>query len=722
MVEIFVNSAWTDISSYVYYRNNVGVTIIRGRSDETSQVQPQTASMVLNNRDGRFSPRNPLGPWYGQLTRNTPLRVSRLNNEIRRYRFHGEVPTWPTTSDISGRDITVTIQASGMLRRLRQGTQPLRSPMVRAYTIAATSSQFTSSTLTAPAAYWPCEDAQSATQIASGLSGGSPMTLTALPTFANDSTSFQGSAPLPTLAGSVWSGSIPAVSSTTANNLEFLLSIPAAGDQDGAVVARLVTAGTVVRLDVVYNTASGGSLTMSAYSASGAVLYSAVQQTAVNGVPLCVQLSIAPDVTPGTLDLSFNVTFLNGSGSGFTTTFSGTLGAANTVSINANGRLLATTIGHVAYQAAPDPLFLTALAVVNPANAWLGESPVIRFSRLCGEQNVQAVTKFVAGGIDPGDETAMGYQGVDTFGNLLQQCPDTLFTPLWEARDQLALLFRSKGTMYNQAAVLTLDMSQHQLSGPLVPVDDDTSTRNDITVSRQNGSSYQLVQATGGMSIQQPPNGVGDYSTNYDISLSADSLLPDQAGWRLRFGTVDEPRYPQIPINLRYSAFTSSVDLMNAALAIDIGDRLDIINPPSPQYPPDAISQIVQGYTETFGIFEHGIVFNCTPQSPWRVGITDDTVLGHADTDGSTLAGAYPLGTEVSLKVATTNAASPLWSTTAGDYPVDIAVGGERMTVTGVTGAASPQTFTVTRSVNGVVKGQTLGTDVRLWQPAYPSV
>ena len=39
------------------------------------------------------------------------------------------------------------------------------------------------------------------------------------------------------------------------------------------------------------------------------------------------------------------------------------------------------------------------------------------------------------------------------------------------------------------------------------------------------------------------------------------------------------------------------------------------------------------------------------------------------------------------------------------------------MTVTDITGTSSPQTFTVTRSVNGVVKAQASGADVRLWFP-----
>ncbi|PAN01002.1 hypothetical protein CJI59_13820 [Streptomyces sp. Alain-F2R5] len=52
------------------------------------------------------------------------------------------------------------------------------------------------------------------------------------------------------------------------------------------------------------------------------------------------------------------------------------------------------------------------------------------------------------------------------------------------------------------------------------------------------------------------------------------------------------------------------------------------------------------------------------------------------------------------------------------DFPFDITVGGERMTVTSVSGTASPQTFTVVRSVNGVVKAHEAGADVRLSDPA----
>jgi hypothetical protein len=55
------------------------------------------------------------------------------------------------------------------------------------------------------------------------------------------------------------------------------------------------------------------------------------------------------------------------------------------------------------------------------------------------------------------------------------------------------------------------------------------------------------------------------------------------------------------------------------------------------------------------------------------------------------------------------------------DFPIAITVGGEVMSLTAVTGTSSPQTGTVTRSVNGVVKAHDAGTLVRLDHPFYIS-
>lgn len=732
-VELYLGEAWVDISPFVYYKNRVKIT--RGRGDETAQVSPQTCTFTINNRDGRFSPRNPVGPYYGQIGRNTPVRVSRLQNGIRRYRFHGEIPSWPTTWDISGTDVYSTITAAGQLRRLSQGSAVLGSALYRAYTGPIVTGSVRRDDNAGPlplAAYWPCQDGTTATSIASGTPGNPAMTLSgqALPQFAQDN-SFPCSDPLPLLSASIWTGTVPAYTGGVDNIVNFLLAVPTAGAFDTAVVFRLLTAGPVARVDVQYLSASNGSLQMLGYGPTGTLLFSSTAITGVNGSPMRVQMTLfksGSDIL-WILDTQAVVTNASGSGNVSALLASTAIGNVTSVVVNPDGHLDDVAVGHVAVEYS----YATQLVDASgPLLAWFLDYPDVslvpeipsRFERLCLEQGVPAV-------VIPGSAvnetysnygiTTMGTQPSDVFLNLIQQSIDTGLGLLFESRDQAALAVRTRGSLYNQSARLTLDYAQSQLSDPPVPVDDDALTRNNVTVTRINGSSATAKLTSGPLSNQAPPNGVGDYPATPQISLFDDSSLPDQAGWRMHMGTVDEPRFPSVSINLRHPQFTSSVDLMNAAITIDIGDRLVINNPP-PWMPPDPISQIVQGYTETLGVFEHDVTFNCSPESPYRIAILEDTVLGRADTDDSTLSAAIS-STALTFQVATTNAGSPLWTTAAGDFPFDIAMGGERITLSGISGAASPQTFTASaRSVNGVVKAQKTGTDIRLWQPMILSL
>ncbi|MFF8953892.1 LamG domain-containing protein [Streptomyces sp. NPDC014940] len=65
---------WTDISQYVNVAQ--GVTITRGAADELAETQPGTATLTLDNADGRFTPNNSASPYYPYVRRNAPIRIA----------------------------------------------------------------------------------------------------------------------------------------------------------------------------------------------------------------------------------------------------------------------------------------------------------------------------------------------------------------------------------------------------------------------------------------------------------------------------------------------------------------------------------------------------------------------------------------------------------------------------------------------------------------------
>ena len=713
------NDVWTNISQYVYYRDRVRVT--RGRPDETTQPQPQSATLTLNNRDGRFSPRNPTGFWYGLIGRNTPIRISRKVNgsDTSYYRFWGEVPSWPTTSEISGTDVNTPIQASGILRRLNQGSPTAYSAFYRAMALGV-GAQYCW-------AYWPCEDGADATSLASvpvfAATPADPMALSGqtLPKLASYS-GFLCSSPLPLLSGSTWTGHIPPDTSggapSPANVLRFLLGVPATGAFDTAVVARLYTTGKVARLDVQYGVFNAGSLQLAGYDSLGNSLFTTGYAFSnLDNTPIRVSMEMVQ--SGSNVVCSLVVLAVGATGASFVqhTVASATLGAATAVVINPDGHIDDTAVGHITYQDDLESLFNLAPAL----NAQLGDSAVNRFTDVCFDLQGTPPNSTIFDSVFNDNAVTMGYQLPGAFPALIQEVMDTDGGILLEARDQSQLLMRQRVSMYNQTPKITLDLSQHQLSAPLVPEDDDRFTRNLVTVTRINGSTSQATLKTGALSTQAPPSGVGTYESSISLSLGTDSQAADQAGWRLLLGTTDRERYPQISLNLRHPAFTSNPALTRAALSVEIGDTIELVKLPS-WLSPDPALLIVQGYSETLGVYEHDITFNCSPADPYQVAILEDPLLGYADTDESVLYHSYT-ATDASLVVWSVNAlGSPLWTTNPADFPFDISVGGERMTVTNVIGASAQQTFTVTRSVNGVVKSQAAGTDIRLWQPMVLSL
>lgn len=293
---------------------------------------------------------------------------------------------------------------------------------------------------------------------------------------------------------------------------------------------------------------------------------------------------------------------------------------------------------------------------------------------------------------------------------------------LLERRDALGLKYRTRGSLINQPAALTLDYSLGQIVAPFEPTDDDAFTKNDMTVTRRNGDSARATVTTGRLSVSEPPVGVGRYHDEVSMNVQTDALLPGIAAWLAALGTVDQPRYPNVTVDL---GILAGVGLDLTARRVEAGDLLVIKNLSRVGIYDDVRLLVLGIADETIseGGFQHRITWNCAPYQgyegfAWADGVSMLSTDARWDTPGATLVSAVST-TATTLSVA--SSATP-WTTDATAFPFDIQIEGERITVTNITGASSPQSFTVTRSVNGVVKAQSAAADVRLANPSYWSL
>jgi hypothetical protein len=212
----------------------------------------------------------------------------------------------------------------------------------------------------------------------------------------------------------------------------------------------------------------------------------------------------------------------------------------------------------------------------------------------------------------------MGPQIDDTLVNLLQSIESFDLGQVFETRDMFGLGYRTRVNLQNQQPVATYDYSLAQVSPPLQPTEDDQLTRNDATISRQvgqgTGSSARAFLASGPMSIQDPPNGVGDYTYADTVAAFSDSQLLAIAQWIVIIGTVDDYRYPQITIDLTR---TANVNHFIDTASIDVGDFFKIINPPS-FLTDESIKQLAWGFTETINNYMWLFTFNAVPEAPYE--------------------------------------------------------------------------------------------------------
>lgn len=593
-----------------------------------------------------------------------PVLFSYDDIEVKSPRFAGEVSSWPAKRDVSGVDRYVPIEASGIMRRLDQG-DVLRSALRRGILSVS------------PLAYWPCEDSDGSTVIASGLPSGAPMaSIPNLPSFAaNDD--FACSDRLPTMGSNLWFAPIPGYSTSSGQlQTRFLLSVPAAGTTNGETIVRLLTSGgTTGFWDIYYGT--GGTLNLTIYDPAGASLHSTGYVAyELNGRPCRVSLSLTQDGAD--IDWNLSTIGIDGVAGELTGTLAGRAFNQGTSLFFAVGAALSTvTIGHITVENAASSIF----DLSDQLTAYVGETAAARLSRLCSENGIP----FSLVG-DPAFSIAMGTQRVATLMSLLRECETADMGTLYESRGTTGLAYRTRESLYNTTAVASLDFANNELAPPFEPVDDDQLISNDVTAKRADGGEFRFELTTGRMSTLDPSDGgAGRYDQDYTTNVETDSQLPDVAAWLVHMGTVDEARYPTVNLDLANARVAADATLAASLLDLDVDNRLLIINAANANIYDD-ISQVVRGYTETLLPFDHRLAVNCTPESPYQVVELDDPAeLGRLDSSSSVLDRAIT-DSQTAIYVRST---AETWTTASGDLPIPIVIGGEEMSVTAV-GSATP--------------------------------
>lgn len=647
-------------------------------------------------------------------TNTKPIVVSYDTLTLYPSQFNGEIPDWPQEYSDDGQDRVVPIQAAGVLRRLEQGKAPLASTLRRYYESFA---------VPAPDYYWPLD--------------GGDLSTAGLPSIGNTAFPFELNFALGELIdvdtskelhfgqaklGS-WLG--PGVNVLPTEIFQALpedLAVPSerwvidwvrtggSGTADSFVVSGLFDPGVTILgiagdIFSVSLDATAKTITVAPGLDETAVVIDATTRSHNVFDGSAHHFRLRANVT-NVDDLFWELTIdevVEGSGTVADHPFVASINAVY-LAVNA-GATKPTGIGSVAAFVTGDPYSDIGIAF-SRFKGITQEAADTRFARLCAEEGVP---RFVTGGL--GD--AMGPQFPDTLTEQFKEIAATDGGIMRELLSARALHYDPRTTLLSRTTTLTLDVGNGELAPPFKPVDDDQILRNRITASKRNAGTYTYELTTGRLGTADPKDGgVGVKDDRVNANPYSENQLVYIAQRAVAAGTVDESRFPMVRVNLMAPTVTSN--LRRQVLNTYVSQRIALTNMQDSNVYSDA-DLLVIGLTKILTPYRHEIAFNCVPFAPYRVFTLDTDRL---DTETSTLTANLAASGAATFQVS--ESSGSLWTTVAGDFPMDINVGGERITISGISGASSPQTFTVSaRSVNGVVKSHLAGVSVSLADPAY---
>jgi hypothetical protein len=551
VIEAFYDGVWNDISAEV---SEGSVKYTRGLT-QIGDIKPADMTLVLEDPTDKWRPGNPLSEVYGLAGRAMPLRLT-VDGSVRCYTEADSYQPDRTEGFDAGPPVRgrqwVDLGSSGILARINSWDEPVRSPMYR-----------TISALTNLVGHWPMEEGREATQLSNTVSSGTAGIAQTVEFGDSDAPDGAVSALQLSETTSRISGNFSTSASTTAG-WQFAWS---------SKLVALPSSVTYLQM-FSWRTSNGYRWTIDVnqdsyryrVTDSGGTLLedSTVLHSPSFGQPnQWVTYRMKATESGGTVTAEF-AWYVQGQTTpwGSSGTFSGTLGRMVSWSANANAWMEDALISHV-YGVTTGTDDLLSYAARRAFDGYVGETAAARADRLLTDEGIP----FVLVGTES-DTMPMGRQPFEPLSKILKECISTERGLLYDSTSTVgAVEMRTRvDLMLQTPATFTWPTG---IASPFKETYDDQGVANYVTASQRDGGEATAIEASGPMSVQNVPDGIGPRKSNVDVNVEEESTLADIAGWELAQGTLEGPRFPSITFDL-----DAAPSLAVTVNGLDIGDRL----------------------------------------------------------------------------------------------------------------------------------------------------
>jgi hypothetical protein len=677
----FTAGVWTDIATSV---RGDSLEIKVGREPGGDAAQPGTLTFELDNADGTYTPDNPLSSLYPNLVEGKRIRII-VTKGSPSYRFLGWITVLePDLAQSPNQSVThvEAVDLLGMMARITELPDSLTG-YVQGRGIGT--------------AFWPLTDVNGAAGAVDVLGGFPSLTLrdvtpaTGSLDWASD-TSFGGgdAAYLKMSSGKgLWSASsilslaaadafcVNLVSSPDSSAFDEVFSLTAgrwAASRTRISIQTGVTDGVTYYWLNYYSLGVLSGQSASIPVAAGAWHYVCLYDYGDGTARLVVddELGGSSEVT---VSHSGHETYTHLSVGGAVAQSVGALGInegtagvlypAYLVIGGALGTQLPTAVARIANLSA-----LSADLQQYPSSAPYAYGSVLK----TGGRNALEVAQ----------QLANGYAGI-------------LYHAYSSAATQVVRVLR-RSDARSATVALTLD-AEADLAGPPVLLRE-IGRRAAIGVASNPVTSVTVTDATA-------PASVGSARVEVETFLRDTLELTSVATDAIARTRDQKLRVAQVTFDL----WTASNDLYAAWFATEPGDRVRTGNLPSTYLGVTYIDGYVAGWTERPMVEGYPVTLDLD-SAPYDEAVFDTARWGWGD--GICTASSL---TSSATSVTLTWTGSQTLSTSAGDYPMDIDINGERCTISSApAGGTSPRTVTIVRGVAPTVaRAHAAGEPVEVW-------